>query len=452
MNEVPRIRPKERDAILLSLRAGVVPRAGQHHIQVGRAAEVKALVGDLARVADGGATVRFVIGDYGSGKTFFMHLVRAIALEKRLVTLHADLGPERRLHGGGGQARSLYNELLRNAATRSKPEGGAIASVVERFITSALEEARTQGVSPDVVIRSRLQSLSELVGGYDFAEVISAYWKGHDTGNETLKSDAVRWLRGEFSTRTDARAALGVRTIVDDSNWYDLLKLLARFVKQAGYAGLLVGLDEMVNLYKLASGKARSTNYEQILRILNDCLQGSAASFGVLFGGTPEFLMDTRRGLYSYQALQSRLAENAFARDGLVDLTGPVIRLASLTPEDFYVLLRKLRHVYAAGDESQHLLPDEGLHAFMAHCSKRIGDDYFRTPRTTITAFVNLLAVLDQNRGVPWSDLISGVEVIRDASPEAAPASGQSVADDGPAAGDGQASAPADDELASFRL
>jgi hypothetical protein len=449
MNDVVRIRPKERDAILQSLRAGVVPRSGQQHIQVGRVAEVKALVADIDRIADGGSAVRFVIGDYGSGKTFFLHLVRSVALEKRLVTLHADLGPDRRLQGTGGQARSLFTELLRNASTRSKPDGGALASVVERFISSALEEGRSRSVAPELVIRERLRSLSELVGGYDFAEVIAAYWRGHDTGNETLKSDAVRWLRGEFSTRTDAKAALGVRTIIDDANWYDHLKLLACFVRQAGYGGLFVCLDELVNLYKLANTKSRNTNYEQILRILNDGLQGTASGLGFVLGGTPEFLLDTRRGLYSYQALQSRLAENTFIKDGLVDFTGPVLRLANLTPEDLFILLSKLRHVYASGDPAQYVLPDDGLKGFMAHCSKRIGEEYFRTPRNTITAFVSLLAVLDQNRGTEWSDLLSKVDISPEQNLDALP-----LSDDGPSpeGGSSAAGTEEDDDLASFRL
>lgn len=450
MSEVVRIRPRERDAILQSLRAGVVPRGGQQHIQVGRAAEVKALVGDIDRIADGGSAIRLVIGEYGSGKTFFLHLVRSVALEKRLVTVHADLGPDRRLQGAGGQARSLYTELMRNAATRSKPEGGALASVVERFISSALDQARGRGVAPEIVIRERLQSLSELVGGYDFAEVIAAYWRGHDTGNETLKSDAVRWLRGEFSTRTDARAALGVRTIIDDGNWYDLLKLVARFVRQAGYAGLLVCLDEMVNLYKLTNTKARTTNYEQVLRILNDCLQGTADGLGFILGGTPEFLLDTRRGLYSYEALQSRLAENTFTKGGLVDLTGPVLRLANLTPEDLYILLSKLRHIYASGDPAAYILPDEGVRAFMTHCSKRIGDAYFRTPRTTITAFVNLLAVLDQNRGTAWGDLLGTVEVAVDSNPDIAPPLLEESS--GAASSRQEQGSEGDDDLATFKL
>ena len=416
-----RIRPRDRDAILQSLRAGVVPRVGQHHIQVGRANEVTALVTDIDRIVDGGSSIRFAIGEYGAGKSFFLNLVRSIALERKLVTVHADLSPDRRLHATGGQARSLYAELMRNLATRARPDGAAMPSVVERFVTDSLNVARERSVAPEVVIRERLAVLQELTGGYDFAEVIAAYWRGHDTGNEQLKADAVRWLRGEFTTRTDARAALGVRTIIDDATFYDHLKLFARFVRLAGFGGVLVCLDELVNLYKLANTQARNSNYEQILRILNDCLQGSAAGLGFVLGGTPDMLLDTRRGMYSYTALQSRLAENTFAAAGLVDYSGPVLRLANLTPEDLYVLLGKLRHVFAAGDPAAYLVDNDAITAFMTHCQARVGDAYFRTPRTTIKEFINLLAVLDQNPQVNWADLVQRVDIAEEANPDLAP-------------------------------
>ncbi|MCC8194979.1 MAG: ATP-binding protein, partial [Deltaproteobacteria bacterium] len=353
-----------------------------------------------------------VIGEFGSGKSFFLQLIRAIALEKGLVTLHADLAPDRRLYATGGQARNLYAELLRNCSTRTKQDGNALTSVVERFITEARKEADARGGNVGTAIEERLSSLSELVGGYDFAKVIEAYWQGHESGNDQLKADAVRWLRGEFTTKTDARNALGVRTIVDDASVYDHFKLLALFVRQAGYAGLLINLDEMVNLYKLSSQKARTSNYEQILRMLNDCLQGSAEYIGFLLGGTPDFLLDPRKGLYSYEALQSRLAENSFARAaGVIDYSSPSLHLASLTPEELLILLRNLRHVFASGDESKYLVPDDALTAFLAHCSQQIGDAYFRTPRNTVKAFVDLLSVLEQGAGVQWNQLIGQVHV-----------------------------------------
>ncbi len=430
------IRPRDRDAVIQSLRAGVVPRSGQHLIQVGRAREIETLVADIARIADGGSAFRVVIGEYGAGKTFFLNLVRAVALEKKLVVATADLNPDRRLHASGGQARSLYAELMRNLSTRTKPDGGALAGIVEKFIATTKTEAKASGQSTEALLRQKLDQLTELVNGYDFADVIGAYCRGYEEGNEKLKSDAIRWLRGEFATKTDARQALGVRSIVDDSEVYDQLKLMARFVRLAGFAGLLVGLDELVNLYKLANTQARNANYEQILRILNDSLQGTAVGLGFILGGTPELLLDTRRGLYSYPALQSRLAQNTFASDGLVDFSGPVVRLSSLTPEDFYVLLQKIRFVYAFGEADKFLVPDQGIFSFMEHCSKRIGDTYFRTPRTTITAFINMLAVLEQNPGAAWQDLLGGIEVAADTG---------GVADQ-------QVDADDSDEFASFKM
>lgn len=444
MTQAKSIKPKHRDAIIQSLRAGVVPRAGQQHIQVGRHDEVKALLNDIERVSGGGSAIRFIIGEYGSGKTFFLNLIRAIALERNVVTVNADLSPDRRLHATGGQARSLYAELMRNIATRSRPDGSAMASVIEKFVTSALSEARTTGLPVEEIIRTRLASLQELVGGYDFAHVIEAYWRGHDSGNEELKESALRWLRGEYTTKTDARAHLGVRTIVSDANVYDQLKLFARFVRLSGYGGILIVLDELVNLYKLANTQARNSNYEQILRILNDVLQGSAEGMGVLLGGTPEFLLDTRRGLYSYSALQSRLAQNQFATNGLVDYSGPVLSLSQLTKEDFYVLLANIRSVYAFGDPAKHLVPDEALEAFMHHCSTRIGDAYFRTPRNTVTAFVSLLSVLEQNAQADWRELLGAVTVAVERNPDL---EGEIEDDEG-----GVNVATDEDDLASFRI
>lgn len=424
MFKVNAIKPRERDVIVQALRAGVVPKLGLRHVQVGRARELEELIKDVDRIAGGGSAIKFVIGDYGAGKTFFLNLIRLIALERKLVVMSADLAPARRLYATDGQARSLFSELARNVSTRTKPEGAALASIVERFVGDAIQEAKKDGKEVEEVINQKVAPLRDLVSGFDFATVLAHYSKAYDEGDDQGKDAALRWLRAEYGTRTEARAALGVREIIDDDRIYDYLKLYAAFVRLAGYGGLVVLLDEMVNLYKLTSAQARNSNYEQILRILNDVLQGSAAGIGFLMGGTPEFLMDTRRGLYSYSALQSRLAENRFAQGGLVDLSGPVLRLQSLTPEDLYILLTNIRNVFAGGDASRHLVPDPALRAFMKHCSQKIGDAYFRTPRNTVTAFVNLLAVLEQNPATNWQTLLDGVavdaSVLEDDQPEAA--------------------------------
>lgn len=451
------IKPKDRDSVVQALRAGVVPRIGVQHVQVGRVGEVKQVVRDIDRITEQGSAVRFIIGEYGSGKTFFLNLARSVALQKKLVVVHADLSPDRRIHASGGQARSLYAELMRNMSTRTKPDGGALASVVEKFIGDAQSAAGASGKPVGDLIQERLMPIQELVSGYDFATVIELYWRAFEEGSETGKAAALRWLRGEYALKTEAREALGVRTIIDDASVYDYLKVMGRFAKLAGYSGFLAVFDECVNLFKLVNAQARNSNYEQILRIVNDTLQGSADSIGFYFGGTPEFLMDSRRGLYSYEALRSRLAENSFARNGLVDLSGPVIRLQNLTPEDLYILLGKLRHVFACGDPARYLVPDETFEAFMAHCNKKVGEAYFRTPRNTIKAFLDLLAVLDQNRGTEWHQFVEQIEI----SPDLPPAGGdidddihvanpESIAPANPKAS--LLDKPADDDLASFKL
>ena len=406
------IRPRERSAIIQSLRAGVTPRIGLEYIQVGRVNEVKALIEDLDNIEQGGSAFRIIIGDFGAGKSFFLQLIRYIALEKGMVVINADMSPDRRLFASNGQARNLYKELARNLATRAHPEGNAMIPLVEKFITEQRRVAEAEGKDVERVIKDKLNSLSELVDGYDFAQVIATYWKAYNEGNEDLKNNVIRYLRGEYTSRADARRDLGVRAIVEDNNVYDHIKLLARFVTQAGYKGLLVNLDEVVNLYKLPSQRARSSNYEQVLRILNDCLQGSAESLGFLLGGTPEFLMDQRKGLYSYEALHSRLAENTFAQiANVVDYHSPILMLQNLSPEEIYVLLCNIRNVFAGGNKDKYILPDETLKAFLEHCSKNIGDAYFRTPRNTIKAFVDLLSIVEQNPDLSWQSLIGNIKI-----------------------------------------
>lgn len=426
----PTIKPKDRDAIIQSLRMGVVPRIGLQHIQVGREQEIAALVRDVDRIIEGGATAKFVIGSYGAGKTFFLYLLRQIALHRKLVVMQADLGPDLRIHATGGQARALFADLAKNMATRTQPDGGALPNVLDSFVSQT--EQLNPGRPIAEAVNKRLEPLRELNGGYDFAYVVAAYARGAEEGNDTLQSAAVRWLRAEYATRTDARAELGVRTIIDDASFYDALRLMAKLVRLAGFSGLLVSLDEMVNIYKLQSAQARKQNYEQMLRIVNDATQGTTEGLGMVFAGTPDFLLDTRRGVYSYTALQDRLKGNSFATDGLIDLTGPVISLQSLTVEELLHLLERLRDVFAAGDPARYLVPDAALPAFLDYCRSRIGEAYFQTPRSTVKAFVDLLAVLEQNPSADWRERLGTIKVDVDRGGEAdiVPVSADDLADD----------------------
>ena len=409
------IRKRERNAIVQSLAAGVVPALGLQHIQVGRVHEVEAVISDLQQIQAGGAAFRLIVGRFGSGKTFFVNLLKTIAVKRKLVVVQADITSDRRLHGTGGKARSLFSELIANMTVRSSPEGGALRAIIERWIEEVtFSVSKAGGSDSDVTaeIVSRLRPLRDLPRGFDFSRVLACYYEGFQTGNEALQQSAVRWLRAEYSTKTEAKNDLGVRSIIGDSDFYDALKLLAAFTKICGLQGLLVVLDELVVLsHRLNSTQARNNNYEQILRILNDCLQGRAEHLGFLFAATDECLEDERRGLCSYEALATRLAPNRFARGTLTDMTGPVIRLNNLTAEDCYVLLENVRRVFSGEANETKLLPDAGIQGFLESCHQRMGDDYFRTPRDTVMGFLNLLQILEQNPEADWQDLLkNGVD------------------------------------------
>lgn len=456
------IKPRERGAILQSLRAGVVPRIGLQHIQVGRKDEIAAILKDLDTVTQGGASIRFIVGRFGAGKSFFLNLSRIVALEKKFVVAQADITPDRRLHATGGQSRNLYSELMHNLASRTKPDGGALPGIVEKWVSGLDYDMRSKGASDADILKAipeKLTVLQDMVSGYDFAMVIRKYFEGFLTHNDEQTASAIRWLRAEYSTKTEARQDLGVRSIIDDQSIYDYLKLLAAFVRMAGYSGLLVNLDEMgVLSHRLNNSQARNANYEMVLRILNDCLQGSVAGLGFVFAGTDAFMDDKRRGLASYEALATRLATNTFAAQGLKDYSGPVIRLTNLTPEDMYVLLSNIRNVFACGDASRHLVPDQGIVAFLEHCSKTLGAEFFRTPRDSVKGFVGFLSVLEQNPGTDWKGVL-GQTKLEITPPDDADAT---VAEEPPTAlqaSDGNATIPAalespkkDDDLATFKL
>lgn len=413
MSKIP---VRERTAILQSLKAGVVPAIGLPHIQVGRKDEVEALVKDLQIVESGSSTVRFIVGRFGSGKTFFLNLIRNVALQRKFVVLQADITTERRLYGTGGEGRSLYAELMRNLATRSKPEGGALQSFVERWVGEVDHEVKTGGGTDEDTrgqITKRLRGLQDLVAGFDFATVMTKYYEGYHSHNEDLQDKALRWFRGEFGTKTEAREALGVRTIIDDSNYYEYFKLWAAFARLAGYKGIVVNVDELVVLsHRLTNSTARNKNFEAILRIINDCLQGRAEGLCFLFAGTDECIEDKRRGLYSYEALQTRLAPNRFASEGRKDYSTPVITLQNLSPEDCYVLLANVRNVFAGGNSTNFLIPDEGIVAYLRDCQERMGAAYFQTPRDTVRDFVNLLGILEQNPSTKWQDLLRSKDFV----------------------------------------
>lgn len=406
-------------AILKSMGAGVVPNIGLEYIAVGRKAEVEAILSDLTDIAEGGGAFRFIVGKYGSGKSFLLQLARNNALERNYLVANADLSPERRLTGTKGQGLKLYRELIANLSTKARPEGNALESLLQRWIMDVQRRVEASGVSVghsgfDQAVEGGIletaNDMQEYVYGYDFARVLLKYWEGYRTENDALKQSALRWLRGEYERKSDARE-LGVSQIISDDTWYEVIKLLARLSQKLGYKGLLVLIDESVNLYKITNRVSRENNYEKLLAMFNDVMQGRTQYLGIYVGGTPQSIEDERRGLFSYEALKSRLQTSSLARDGFVDFSGPIIRLETLNNEEIYLLLEHLHDVFCAHNKLDSILTQEQMIAFMQVVANRIGAEKLLTPREVTRDFISLMNLIYQNEGATYESVMGAGQV-----------------------------------------
>lgn len=417
MNEENRKVPRRiAQTVLNSLKGGVVPRVGLPYITVGRKSEIEALLHDVDILEEGGASFRFIVGRYGSGKSFLIQTIRNYVMDRGFIVADADLSPERRLQGTRGQGLATYRELISNLSTKTKPEGGALTLVLDRWISGvqsqALQETGLEPGSPaltqavDQKIVAVTSAVSELVHGFEFAKLLSLYYHAYVEGEEEKKQQVARWFRGEYATKREAKEELGVNILITDDNWYEHLKLFAVFFRLAGYAGMMIFIDELVNLYKIPNAITRQYNYEKLLTMYNDTLQGKARYLGIVMGATPQAIEDKRRGVYSYEALRSRLAEGKFSRPGARDLLAPVIRLEPLTPEEMLVLCEKLCAMHAGLYGYQRSLSTQELADFIKLEYGRIGADQNITPREVIRDFIELLDLLYQNPSLTLGELM----------------------------------------------
>lgn len=398
----PRVPKRVAAVILNSLKGGVVPRIGLPYITVGREVEIRALLTDLSLIADGGASFRFLVGRYGAGKSFLLQTIRTHAMGEGFVVADADLSPERRLQGGQGQGLATYRELIRNISTKTRPEGGALNLILDRWVASCAD-------ADESAVNAQLAPLEEMVHGFDFARMLRRYRAAVSEGDEEAMSRVTKWIRGEYRTKSEARAELGSSTIISDDDWYDYVKLIARFLVCSGYKGMLVLIDELVNLYKIPNAITRQYNYEKILTMYNDTLQGKAQYLGVIMGGTPTSIEDRRRGVFSYEALRSRLAQGRFARDDLKDMLAPIIRLQTLTYEELLVLIEKLMQIHAGYFGWTPTLTENDLVDFLKIEFGRVGADTHLTPREVIRDFIELLDILCQNPDANVAELLQSV-------------------------------------------
>ena len=401
--------------LMNSLKGGVVPRIGLQYVTVGRSQEIDALLRDVEIIADSGASFRFIVGKNGSGKSFLLQTIRNYVMAKNFVVVDADLSPERRLQGNRGQGLATYKELIRNMSTKTKPEGGALSLILDRWISNVQQQVMTESqlrmTDPalsrlvEKQISTVIYSLNEMVHGFDFARLLTLYYQAHITGDDETKAKVLKWFRGEYNTKTEARQELGVNIVITDDDWYEYLKIFAAFLKQAGYSGMLVLIDELVNIYKIPNPITRQYNYEKILTMYNDAMQGKAQHIGFILCGTPQCMEDPRRGVYSYEALRSRLAEGHFSGEHK-DLLSPVIKLLPLTNEEMLILIEKLADIHAGLYDYKQIVNQQDMVDFIEIEFSRIGADTHITPREVIRDFIEVLDIVYQNPGIKVRTLL----------------------------------------------
>ena len=398
--------------LINALKGGVVPRVGLEYVTVGRSQEIAAILRDIEMIEDGGASFRFIVGKYGSGKSFLLQTVRNYATAKGFAVVDADLSPERRFAGTKGQGLATYKELIRNLSTKSKPDGGALPLILEKWISGIQAEVKASGAGDEDAVERRIyavaSSLEGMVNGFEFAKAVAAYWKAYRQDDAAMKSNVLKWFRGEYPSRKEAKEDLGINFIVTDETWYDFLKIFAAFLVGAGYKGLLVIIDELVNIFKIPNSITRANNYEKILTMYNDVLQGKASHIGFLMGGTPQCVEDKYKGVFSYEALRSRLAEGHFAAEGLKDLSAPIIRLQMLSQEEMYILVEKLLNIHAGLFGYSPSLSHDDLLYFLTVEYNRVGAETHITPREIIRDFIELINILHQNPGKSVSGILGG--------------------------------------------
>lgn len=416
MPQKRRVPKRIAQIVLNSLKGGVVPRIGLPYITVGRKAEIEALLHDVDVIQEGGASFRFIVGRYGSGKSFLLQTIRNYVMDKNFVVVDGDLSPERRLQGSKGQGLATYRELIQNLSTKTRPEGGALTLILDRWINLVQTQVVSEGIASDdpkfeaavdQKIYGVISSLNELVHGFDFAKLLNMYYHAYMSGDDETKAKVVKWFRGEYSHKTEAKKDLGVDIIISDSDWYEYLKLFATFFRQAGYAGLMIMIDELVNIYKIPNAISRQYNYEKILTMYNDTLQGKAKYLGIIMCGTPQAVEDRRRGVYSYEALRSRLASGKFAQESARDMYAPVIKLEPLTAEEMLVLTEKLADMHANLYGYERTITDNDLAQFIKIEYARVGADTNITPREIIRDFIELLDIVWQNPDKKITDLLN---------------------------------------------
>ncbi|GBG94530.1 biotin carboxylase [Ligilactobacillus salitolerans] len=414
-----RINPKEAASIISALEAGVVPQRGVRHLLVGRNEEVKEVLRILDDVAAGGSDLRFWVGDFGSGKSFMLRTIEAIALQKNYLVATVDMTPTRRFYATDGKAKALYTAIVNSIISQTAQNGNALDTVFSQWINQIAQAVASEAkISLPEALSKEAQSLMtnkilDITGSFaaaglafEMGQAIVKYYEGVLDNDRMLKAQALRWIRGEIETKTEAKRELGINRVITDDNWFDAIKNLSELFSRLGYAGLVINFDEAVNLYKLPRRQSRERNYERILNIYNECKSNEVQHLLVNFGATRKTVFDETRGLASYGALKGRLGAESSLDSELVNTNKTVLPLKPLTNEEIYTLLQRLTEIYNLHYRAQVELSLQEVQLYMEEQLNRPGADQFLTPRAVIKDYIEILDLIRQNPAIEVEKVI----------------------------------------------
>ena len=338
-------------------------------------------------------------------------------MAKGMIVADADLSPNRSLIGSSNRKKGLatYRELMCNLSIKTSPTGSALGKILDLWlnmiwidVAKNIGQGGIQGNALEEMVTNKIYEtildMQEMVHGYDFANILVMYWKASRVNDAEIKAKTLRWLRGEYNTKTEAKQDLGVSNIINDDDWYEYIKLFSNFFVKIGYKGFIVIIDELINIYKCKSPVARNNNYEKILAMYNDTMQGKARYLGIIMGGTPQSIEDVNRGVFSYEALKSRLESGKYGTNKMINLMTPIIRIMPLTKEEIIVLLEKLAEIHADLYDYELKITIEDIIDFI---EEAIQGEKNVTPRSIIRDFIEVLNLFYQNYNLSIKDIMN---------------------------------------------
>lgn len=336
--------------IIDSLRNGTVPAEGTENIAVGIDEELTEIQDQIERTREDKSAFKFIIGDYGSGKTFFSTSVREMAYDKKFVVSSVVISQETPLH----KFEELYRKIMEGMRTSENKKIPAFNFILEEWLLNIEDKViEIEGLDPyedskkfQIEMNKRINEELMIVGSIaaSFANAIRAFYKAKYEGDTVLAQGAVAWLKGD-NVRAELKSKLGVIGTITRENSFEFFRALLQMIKTAGYEGLMIILDEVETVQKLVRKDMRSAAYENLRFFIDESDRNSFPSCFFLYTGTTD-LMESEKGFKSLEPLYQRIKVEREKGDKFKNLRQPVMFLDGLNRDRLYEVACRVRNIH----------------------------------------------------------------------------------------------------------